>query len=345
LPGLLPGSTVEPPATGSPKFDEVAIEAGWGSPAVSSGLCFGISRRYPIAFLNKKELADSLAEALRQRVAELTDATDLKKHWNDETYWLSQANPHFFVVAEEELSGANVATAREKVERINSPAGQHQSLEEALVRFYLPNVRGILEQVREPDKGGRLVQTESIRAKEQPELRSWTQSDLDAEIRVYKARRSSTYDDLVRGVNQGKRGALKSARKMFGRNAIARELRVKAKAMVTNSPAWQEIARDLKLSPKHNLDRGINKTKRIGLDIALEKHADEQEEPTLEAVYQNEQKRLNEKAVIRLAKQKLPTKASTALIEKLRSGETTPEQALKVINLACTQTDDQEAEN
>jgi hypothetical protein len=115
--------------------------------------------------------------------------------------------------------------------------------------------------------------------------RSWTQKDLDAEIWKYKANRASPYNEMRDAIKVGKRGAMKAAREIFGRNAIARALGVKAKAMVSKSPAWSDIAEGLRLDRKPNLAK---RKKRIGLDIALEEQSDAAGDTTIGKVTQNE---------------------------------------------------------
>jgi hypothetical protein len=135
--------------SGTPDFEELAREAEWKTTSFQAG-CSGISRRYPVAFLGKKALADNLAGALQLRVAELADAAYLKNHWDDETSWLAQANPRFSVVPEEKLSGSEVTATKERIQRINDPAGTHLSLDEAILRFYLIKIRPILDQFNAP---------------------------------------------------------------------------------------------------------------------------------------------------------------------------------------------------
>ena len=135
--------------SGASDFEELAIEAGWKSTSFQAG-CFGISRRYPVAFLGKKALAEKLAGALQLRVAELAEAAYLKNQWDDETSWLAQANPHFTVVPEETLSGSEVVVAKERIQRIYDPAGAHLSVDEAILRSYLTKIRPILDQFSAP---------------------------------------------------------------------------------------------------------------------------------------------------------------------------------------------------
>jgi hypothetical protein len=105
-----------------------------------------------------------------------------------------------------------------------------------------------------------------------PPKRSRTQVDLDEAIREYKAERASTYYDLVDGVRRGTSGATKSARDLFGRNAIVRALGVTSAAMVSKSAVWQAIADELELrGPSRSTSR--RPAQRIGLDIAIEDQA------------------------------------------------------------------------
>lgn len=111
----------------------------------------GITRRYPVARFDTKRRADDAAAALQARVSELARSAYAKPHWNDEDFFLTVANPRFIVVADTELTGSELATTREKVQRITKPAGEHQSSEEGLTRFYLPKISGTLEQFRDAE--------------------------------------------------------------------------------------------------------------------------------------------------------------------------------------------------
>jgi hypothetical protein len=184
-----------------------------------------------------------------------------------------------------------------------------------------------------PTEAGRTGQREeSGKSGEKTKLRSWTQEDLDAAIREYKAHRAGSYKDLVEGVRQGRAGATKSARKLFGRNAIARALGVRAKAMVTKSEAWQEIARELKLSRVPAGHRRLNKSKRVGSDIGLEQQAREQDDPTAEAAMRRE--------AIALARENLPVRVAEPIIERLERGDITVQAAYELIGLTAAQAKD-----
>jgi hypothetical protein len=160
------------------------------------------------------------------------------------------------------------------------------------------------------------------------ELKSWTQSDLNNAIREYKARRASTYKDLVEGVKAGRPGAINAARKLFGRNAVARALLVKARAMVTYSAVWQAIACELQLV-KTRGERGIRKDQRIGEGIAQEQKAEAAGDPTQEAVLRDE--------AIRLARQRLPAREANAIIKALEHGAIGVSKAHELIDVTVAQ--------
>ncbi|MCC7083664.1 MAG: hypothetical protein IT427_01505 [Pirellulales bacterium] len=162
--------------------------------------------------------------------------------------------------------------------------------------------------------------------------RSWTQQDLDAAIQEYKAKRASTYHDLVDGVKRGKSGAQKNARDLFGRNAIVRALGVKSAAMVSGSSVWQTIADELRLRGRSR-STSINKSQRVGLDIALEDQAEASCAPILDQAIQQETTRLIEKS--------MPAKEAEATIEKLRRGEITDDKARELVEVFAQQQNDQ----
>ena len=100
-------------------------------------------------------------------------------------------------------------------------------------------ILGHVSQWKESLSGMRATMTPTLnRQTSDDEKLSYTQKELDAEIRSYKAKRANNYDDLVEQVGKGKTGAKKAARKMFGRNAVAKALRVRSPTMVSNSKVW-----------------------------------------------------------------------------------------------------------
>ena len=104
--------------------------------------------------------------------------------------------------------------------------------------------------------------------------RSWTQPDLDKAILEYQAHRAPRFNELVAAVKAGDKNAKKAAQDTFGRNAIVRELGVRAPAMVSRSPSWIAIAEALGIKRSAN---GCPATlrKRRGIAIAVEQVSEE----------------------------------------------------------------------
>lgn len=86
--------------------------------------------------------------------------------------------------------------------------------------------------------------------------RSWTAGELNEAIREYRAKRASTIQQFTsvlenpNATTSQKNRIRKNARKLFGRNAIARSLGVKSPRMVGESSAWKALAGMLELPRK-----------------------------------------------------------------------------------------------
>lgn len=158
--------------------------------------------------------------------------------------------------------------------------------------------------------------------RDKPELRSWTQVDLDAAIREYKAKRAASYRDVLSGVKAGKKGAIKAAGRIWGRNAVARALGVKARAMVTKSPAWREIAEELRLL------RGPKRGSKINFEQAEAEKANEGDSVSDDVI---------RKETISLIRRSLPHGAADEMIERLISGEISDDHARRTVKLYTDQ--------
>lgn len=156
-------------------------------------------------------------------------------------------------------------------------------------------------------------------------LRSWTQKDLDLAIEKYKAERSELYHRLVQETSKKTRVAIVEAQKVFGRNAIARALGLKAKAMVSNSPAYQTIAGALGLA------KGKRHGPAVGLDIGIESHGLEVGDTTEATVIRRE-------TISLVKKSRLGKKESEAIIDQLERGERSDDQARELLKfMVCNQ--------
>ena len=146
------------------------------------------------------------------------------------------------------------------------------------------------------------------------------QSDLDEAIRKYKAERASTYPELVDAVKKVRPGAIRAARKTFGRNAIAKKLGVKAPAMVSKSEAWQEIAGELQFGKKHHAGKP---RKRTGLDLAVAEASEACSDSAADEAVRNE--------TLRLIQRTLPREAAEALSNQLSIGNISDDKARQMI--------------
>ncbi|MCX5658618.1 MAG: hypothetical protein NTW19_02720 [Planctomycetota bacterium] len=102
--------------------------------------------------------------------------------------------------------------------------------------------------------------------------RAWTQPDLDTAIREYLAKRADHVNRLIAGIKARKPNATAEARRVFGRNPIARALGVKSPVMVSKSKPWQTLAIQLDLTQERKAKgtRHTAKPGRVGYDIAIE---------------------------------------------------------------------------
>jgi hypothetical protein len=229
----------------------------------------------------------------------------------------------------------------EKVEYIQSPPGTELRAyiscpQNGRVRVLLDRLRQWIINKRKTLDAGRVAtgnrESKKRRGEQPPAKRSWTQADLNEAIREHKAKRASTYSDLISGVKRGKAGAKKSARQLFGRNSIARALGVKSKAMVTNSPAWQEIADELGLRGRSSKTIPAME-QRIGMDIALEEQSVACSETVVDLAIRRE--------TVALIVRTMPSEAAQATIEKLDRGEISDDKAREVVRLYRDQLSDE----
>jgi hypothetical protein len=172
-----------------------------------------------------------------------------------------------------------------------------------------------------------------------PPLRSWTQDELNAAISKYIAQRADALKSLKEKVQAGSKGVAESATAVFGRNHIASALGVKARAMVSKSPAWIEIADQLGLRP----DPSRKRRRKIGFDIALEQKSIElsNDAAASTAIEDTSSGEATETAkAIMLVRKHLPRKEADGLVEKIHRGETSPNDAIEIVEMFRHDSDD-----
>jgi hypothetical protein len=183
------------------------------------------------------------------------------------------------------------------------------------------------------DENPRANEPKPERHSAQPQLRTWSQGDLDDAIRKYKALRADQYSNLVDGVRRSRPGALKVAREIYGRNAIARALGVKASAMVSKSPVWREIAEELRLVSEKG--RALRRSGKIGLDLAVEAKAETEGGDVLDLAVSRE--------TLSLIKKHLPAAAAETLAHRLYTGDTTDDEAREMVKMYLEQQADRKS--
>jgi hypothetical protein len=151
-------------------------------------------------------------------------------------------------------------------------------------------------------------------------LRSWSQLELDEAIRDYRARHAKQYRELLEAVGKNRRGAKRAAQKLFGRNAIGRELRCRSSAMVSLSPEWEKIRADFGFSKGRTV-----KGARIGLSVALDALTKSRSPVDLA-----EEKEMREMVALLAADQK------DAILRDVQTGKMSRERAIEVIRTLVT---------
>jgi len=147
-----------------------------------------------------------------------------------------------------------------------------------------------------------------------------TQEEVDLEIREYKAARTATHTDLRDAVRANRKGAINAARKLFGRNKVAREIGCKSKTMVTNSKVYKVIQQELRLNEPRRSVRN-----RSGFDGAINPASERAGDPVTEQIIANETREL--------VRKHLDAKEANEVIQKLDIGEMTDSQVRMFIEV------------
>lgn len=114
----------------------------------------------------------------------------------------------------------------------------------------------------EPPKGYKAPGGRRAKGKGAPK-RSWTQPDLDAEVKKEIAK----YPEMLASARRGSKGAKTEVRKTLGRNAIAKRLGVRAQKMVSKCPDWIQLADEFGMRRKGTK---VPRSTKVGFAIAEE---------------------------------------------------------------------------
>ena len=167
--------------------------------------------------------------------------------------------------------------------------------------------------------------------------RKWTQKGVDEAIREYKAAggRPARYAELREAVKKGNKGAKKEARKIFGRNAIAKHLRCST-VLVSRSEVWVGIAKEMGIPLNRERPKGTRRTSRpgpVGHDMAVEElsaDASKVVSPSAELEKEEEEETLRR---IRLLAESGRKKDAEALLGEYKQGNMTDEQVRQAVQV------------
>ena len=174
-----------------------------------------------------------------------------------------------------------------------------------------------------------------------PSKPSWTRKKATKSITGYFEARKQDYDRLRERIHAGDQGAIREARKLFGRNAIVRALGIRSPKMVSDSTAWRRRARELRLMTNGPVAAAAPPFKKIGQEIAEEQAGlayAEQHDPAAIAERSEREETLRR---IREFADGLPDTARgkqlkvevEAIFHKYDAGEMTDEQARRNVDL------------
>lgn len=150
-----------------------------------------------------------------------------------------------------------------------------------------------------------------------PPKHRWVQAEADAAIGEFIAQRTHQLAPLRTGAQADQKEAIEKARALVGRNAISRALGV-SQGMVSKSPAYKHIAADFHLLRD---TPALNKSRAIGLDIAIEDKAVSEDDPVVEEAARRE--------AAGIIRSKLDEEDADLLIGQMECGTISTEKALE----------------
>ncbi|HTM54858.1 MAG TPA: hypothetical protein VL175_12570 [Pirellulales bacterium] len=167
-------------------------------------------------------------------------------------------------------------------------------------------VLGVTEIAPQADGAGKGAVAKTMR---------WTQRQADAQIQ----RHLDEHREAFVAAQSRRPGAVNAFKSVFGRNKIAKKFRM-AGATVGNSSVWREVALEFGWERSR-----VGKAQKEGLEIALEKRADQDGDSTDRAVTQRETERM-------IMGASLKPDHRQSLLDGLRSGRHTDDQVREILD-------------
>jgi|GEM_PF-2661600 len=208
------------------------------------------------------------------------------------------------------------------------PADQLQQIEdvedalEALLRY--------LRQQGLPAKTNEQQTTTSapISTTPQPEKPNWRKVDADAAIREFIAKHAHRLAPLRAGAQADQKDAIEAVRLIVGRNTISEALGISL-GRVSKSPVYRQLRDEFHLERDR---RVLDKSKAIGLDIAIEEKGKSEDDPVVEEVARRE--------AADFIRSKLHEEDAELLIGQLELGNISAERAREYAQVMLDNKDD-----
>jgi len=237
----------------------------------------------------------------------------------------------------EALLRAATSSAKPKI-KDNYPLWE-AATEFLLTVKHLDHLGGQIEEL------SKVKPAETIAATRAVPKRSWIQEDLDEAIAQYQASRAARYKEMLSILDNSqtperrKRVVRREAQRIFGRNAVADALGVKATRMVSRSPVWVKMADTLGLPRRSRSGPPSGAGQRVGLEIAAEqaslKATETNDYAAADTALLRQEREETLSRINKLARSGGKTGHSNAkaMLQKYEAGEMTDEQVRQSVDL------------
>lgn len=173
-------------------------------------------------------------------------------------------------------------------------------------------------------------------AKDRHKQKGVTWQAVDLEVRNMKAKHA----DLLQGAGDGRPKALENAKKIFGRNEVAKRLGC-SRSTVSKSKAWRAVAGELGIPLHRGKATGTRHTARprkVGLGMASDEKATQQwteyerSQDESDVTQDQDQQAKAHRLIAELGKKKGQADSAKALRRELDEGTRTPANTIQLIN-------------
>jgi hypothetical protein len=224
------------------------------------------------AWMEKRDIVETLREQVRLGVARRNPAEETIQGI-EQGFWspIAQGFPSDAV---RELSQAAERLLKLVETSRNGDTNREDAASKELVPTHL--AAKVVELLDERGEKPKVQPKRPKTAKKSTKTKSYTQPELDRAIAGYFKQNNDSFkhylDRYEKASSEDRRRVTDEARKVFGRNHVARQLEANP-TMVGNSREWRPSAVALGLTKDTDAARGVPTGSKVGLDIALEQAA------------------------------------------------------------------------